>query len=158
MAVNIELTYGKKLGLPEYSSHNFSVSLKAEVAHLEDVPGEVERVYQILQASVDGQIINAGFVPGREPSVPAPKNDANAGSKPWRCSDKQRALIVKIVEEGKLDRVEVEQLAVTRFGHGVALLNKLEASGLIDELLVKTGRPPGRQTGTVRSFPQRRAA
>jgi len=52
----------------------------------------------------------------------------------------------------------VEQLAVTRFGHGVALLNKLEASGLIDELLVKTGRPSGRQTGTVRSFPQRRAA
>ena len=158
MAVNIELTYGKKLGLPEYSSHNFSVSLKAEVARLEDVPGEVERVYQILQAAVDEQIVSPGFVPGQEQSAPAPKNDANAESKPWKCSDKQRALIVKIVEEGKLDRVEVEQLAVTRFGHGVALLNKLEASGLIDELLVKTGRPSGRQTGTVRSFPQRRAA
>lgn len=158
MAVNIELTYGKKLGLPGFSSHQFAVSIRAEVARLEDVPGEVERVYQILQASVDGQIVNTGFVPGQEQSAPAPKNDANADSKPWRCSDKQRALIVKIVEEGKLDRVEVEQLAVTRFGHGVALLNKLEASGLIDELLVKTGRPSGRQTGTVRSFPQRRAA
>ena len=158
MAVNIELTYGKKLGLPEYSSHNFSVSLKAEVARLEDVPGEVERVYQILQAAVDEQIVSPGFVPGQEQSAPAPKNDANAESKPWKCSDKQRALIVKIVEEGKLDRVEVEQLAVTRFGHGVAMLNKLEASGLIDELLGKTSRAGGRKDGAVRSFPQRRAA
>ena len=158
MAVNIELTYGKKLGLPEYSSHNFSVSLKAEVAHLEDVPGEVERVYQILQASVDGQIVNAGFVPGQEPSAPAPKNDADNDGRPWKCSDKQKALILKIVSENKLDRAEVEQLAVTRFGHGVALLNKLEASGLIDELLGKTGRPGAQKDGAVRTFPQRRAA
>ena len=158
MAVNIELTYGKKLGLPEYSSHNFSVSLKAEVARLEDVPGEVERVYQILQASVDEQIINAGFVPGREPSAPAPKNDADADSKPWKCSDKQKALILKIVGENHLDRNEVDQLAVSRFGHGVALLNKLEASGLIDELLGKVGRSSAKKTGTFRPFEQRRAA
>jgi hypothetical protein len=157
MAILIEMQYGKKLGLPEYSSHNFSVSLKAEVARLEDVPSEVERVYQILQTSVDGQIVNAGYVPGKEPAVPA-RNNGNADNKPWKCSDKQRALIVKIVDEGKLDRVEVEQLAVNRFGHGVALLNKLEASGLIDELLGKTGRPSERQAGTVRTFPQRRAA
>mgnify|MGYP001262262286 CR=1 FL=1 len=158
MAVNIEMSYAKKLGLPEYSSHQFSVSLTAEVARLEDVPGEVERVYQILQASVDGQIVNAGFVPGQEPSAPAPKNDADNDGRPWKCSDKQKALILKIVSENKLDRAEVEQLAVTRFGHGVALLNKLEASGLIDELLGKTGRSSGRQAGTVRTFPQRRAA
>ena len=158
MAVNIELTYGKKLGLPEYSSHNFSVSLKAEVARLEDVPGEVERVYQILQASVDGQIVNAGFVPGQEQPAPAPKNDAGNDSRPWKCSDKQKALIVKIVAENKLDRVEVEQLAVSRFGHGVALLNKLEASGLIDELLGKTGRSSAKKTGAFRPFEQRRAA
>ena len=157
MAVNIELTYGKKLGLPEYSSHNFGVSLKAEVARLEDVPGEVERVYQILQASVDGQIVNAGYVPGKEPAAPA-SNNAKADERPWKCSDKQRTLIVKIVSENKLNFAEVEQLAVNRFGHGVALLNKLEASGLIDELLGKTGRPSGRQAGAVRTFPQRRAA
>ena len=157
MAILIEMQYGKKLGLPEYSSHNFSVSLKAEVARLEDVPGEVERVYQILQTSVDGQIVNAGYVPGKDQPAPA-RNNGNADSTPWKCSDKQRALIVKIVDEGKLDRAEVEQLAVNRFGHGVALLNKLEASGLIDELLGKTGRPSERQAGAVRTFPQRRAA
>ena len=157
MAVNIELTYGKKLGLPEYSSHNFSVSLKTEVARLEDVPGEVERVYQILQASVDGQIINAGFVPGQEPVAPARNYDAG-DDRPWKCSEKQKALIVKIVGENKLDRAEVENLAVTRFGHGVALLNKLEASGLIDELLGKTGRSSAKKIGTFRPFEQRRAA
>ena len=158
MAILIELQYGKKLGLPEFSSHNFSVSLKAEVARLEDVPGEVERVYQILQASVDGQIVNAGFVPGQEPSAPAPKNDAGNDSRPWKCSDKQKALILKIVGENKLDRVEVEQLAVTRFGVGLAQLNKLQASGLIDELLGKTGRSSAKKTGTFRPFEQRRAA
>ena len=158
MAVNIEMSYAKKLGLPEYSSHQFSVSLTAEVARLEDVPGEVERVYQILQASVDGQIVNAGFVPGQEASASAPKNDAGNDSRPWKCSDKQKALILKVVDENKLDRVEVEQLAVTRFGHGVALLNKLEASGLIDELLGKTGRSSAKKIGTFRPFEQRRAA
>ena len=158
MAILIEMQYGKKLGLPEYSSHNFSVSLKTEVARLEDVPGEVERVYQILQASVDGQIVNAGFVPGQEQPAPAPKNDASNDSRPWKCSDKQKALIMKIVDENKLDRVEVEQLAVTRFGVGLAQLNKLQASGLIDELLGKTGRSSAKKTGTFRPFEQRRAA
>lgn len=157
MSVNLEMSYAKKVGLPEYSSHNFSVSLKTEVARLEDVSGEVERVYRLLQTAVDEQIVSPGFVPGKD--QPAhPCNSSIDETQPWRCSDKQRALIVKIVDEGKLDRVEVEQLAVTRFGHGVALLNKLEASGLIDELLGKAGRPSGRQTGTVRAFPQRRAA
>jgi hypothetical protein len=45
MAIHLELVYGKKLGLPMYSSHNFSVSLKSEVASLADIPREVERVY-----------------------------------------------------------------------------------------------------------------
>ena len=157
MAVNIELTYGKKLGLPGFSSHNFSVSLKAEVASLEAVHDEVARVYCILQSSVDEQIVNSGFVPGGEVKSPV-GNGGSGDNKPWKCSDKQRALIVKIVDEGKLDRTEVEQLAVNRFGHGVALLNKLEASGLIDELLGKTSRDGGRKDGVVRPFAQRKAA
>nr|MCU0782414.1 hypothetical protein [Akkermansiaceae bacterium] len=63
----------------------------------------------------------------------------------WKCSDKQRDLILKLVDEHRLDKQSVEALAVERFGHGVRLLNKLEASGLIDELLDTHGsgsRPP----------------
>jgi urease gamma subunit len=58
----------------------------------------------------------------------------------WNCSDKQRELILKITEEHKLDKTKVDQLAMDRFGKGVKSLNKLEASGLIDELLVQNGQ------------------
>ena len=34
MAILLEFNYGKKLGLPGYSSHNFGVSMKAEVNNL----------------------------------------------------------------------------------------------------------------------------
>ena len=53
----------------------------------------------------------------------------------WKCSDKQKDLILKLVEEHQLDKADIEALAVERFGKGVRLLNKVEASGLIDELL-----------------------
>ena len=53
----------------------------------------------------------------------------------WKCSDKQKDLILKIVEEHQLDTAGVEVLAVERFGKGVRLLNKVKASGIIDELL-----------------------
>ena len=157
MSVNLEMSYAKKVGLPEYSSHNFSVSLKTEVARLEDVSGEVERVYRLLQAAVDEQIVSPGFVPGKDLPAPA-RNSSIDEVQPWRCSDKQRALIQKIVSENKLDVAKVEELAITRFGQGVVQLNKLQASGLIDELLGKSGRSPGKKTGTFRPFEQRRAA
>jgi hypothetical protein len=157
MAVTIELNYGKKLGLPGFSSHQFAVSIHAEVPNLEAVRAEVARVYQILQSSVDEQIVNPGFVPGGEVKAPA-VNGSSIDSKPWKCSDKQKALLVKIVDENKLDRSEVEQLATKRFGHGVTLLNKLEMSGLLDELLGKTRRDGGRKDGGVRPFTQRKAA
>ena len=153
MAVIIELNYGKKLGLPEYSSHNFSVSLKTEVANLEDVHSEVARTYQVLQSAVDEQIVNPGFVPGAQPPT------SNVGNgKNWKCSDKQKELILKMVEEHNLDRTDIDQLSIERFGHGVTQLNKLEASGLIDELMVKTGRCNGRRNGGNRTQALRRAA
>ena len=157
MSVILEMSYAKKLGLPEYSSHNFNVSLKTEVARLEDVRGEVERVYRLLQAAVDEQIVNPGFVPGKDQPAPA-RNSSIDEAQPWRCSDKQRALIQKIVGENKLDFAVVQQLAAARFGQDVVQLNKLQASGLIDELLGKTGSSSGRKTGAFRPFEQRRAA
>ena len=152
MAVIIEMAYGKKLGLPEYSSHNFIAMLKVEVASLEDIHAEVERVYRILQTSVDQQIVNPGFVPGHErPAASnAPRSDA------WHCSDKQKELILKIVDEHKLGRNDVDQLARDRFGRGVTQLNKLEASGLIEELFQRAGN--ARPGGGRNRPPQRRAA
>lgn len=149
MAIHLELVYGKKIGLPEYSSHNFSVSLKSEVGSSDDVPAEVGRVYRLLQNAVDEQIIHPGYVPGQEiPQQPQPHSTPDL-SVAWKCSPKQKELILKLVDERGLDRHDVDQKAVDRFGHGVTRLNKLEASGLIDELM--GGKPQGRRG-------QRRAA
>ena len=68
----------------------------------------------------------------------------------WKCSDKQRDLILKLVDEHQLDKAGVEALAVERFGKGVRILNKVEASGLIDELLETHGGGDPRQTNNKR--------
>ena len=68
---------------------------------------------------------------------------SNGHAETWACSPKQRDLILDIVEEHKLDKNEIEKLAQDRFGKGVRQLNKLEASGLIDELLETHGKANG---------------
>ncbi len=149
MAIKLIANYSKRLGLPGYSSHQFSVSVETELVTTDDVAGESERLYQRLQATVDEQILHTGFVPpadyGMETPVPTPPangdpapagNVANWQRGPaWKCSDKQKDLILKLVEEHRLDKADIEALANERFGKGVRTLNKVEASGLIDELL-----------------------
>jgi hypothetical protein len=106
-----------------------------------------------MQSCVDREIQQTGFLPGEV----APKNGNGNGHSnahhrqvqptedAWNCSPKQRDLILKITDEHKLDKNQVEQLAQDRFSKGVKALNKLEASGLIDELLEQTGqKKPGR--------------
>jgi len=200
--------YSKKLGLPGYSSHMFSVSIETELSTKDDVPAETERLYDLLQSNVDRQIQKVGFVPpydyGMDPAgeanganpapsgptsatalaaaiaaaiaavngpVGAPPNGsaaASANNRPnanaapngnganwqrgpaWKCTDKQRELILKLVAEHQLDKRTIEALAVERFGHGVSLLDKMEASGLIDELLDTYGRTDQGQGGARR--------
>ena len=149
MAVFIKATYVKKLGLPQYSSHQYSVEVSAELTEIGQLAQASADLYARLQQAVDLQIVNPGFVPGE--TTPQPRPPANgsapsalsAASAPaeddWRCSDKQRELILKIVAEHSLDKGEVDALARQRFGVGVKHLNKLQASGLIDELLETHG-------------------
>jgi len=145
--ITLEANYSKKLGLPNYSSHQFSVSLKTELADVSQVEQESARLYKVLQQSVDNNIQQIGYLPGSNASNPAhPQTNGNGNGQPkpetdkWNCSDKQRDLILKITTEHKLDKLKVDQLAQDRFGKGVKLLNKLEASGLIEELLEQTGQ------------------
>ena len=58
----------------------------------------------------------------------------------WTCSDKQKELILKLVEQHGLDKNEVETLAKEMFGRSVKTLNRLQASGLIEELLERHGK------------------
>ncbi len=155
--LTLECNYSKKIGLPGYSSHQFMVTLRSEITDLNTVQAESERLYGLLQTAVDTSLRKVGYLP-----QPAPKNgNGNGGSHGngngqdrWACSDKQQALILRITDEHRLDKNNVEQLAQERFGKGVRQLNKLEASGLIDELLLQTGQQPNsRQRFTPRALP-----
>jgi hypothetical protein len=146
MAVKLIANYAKRLGLSGYSSHQFSVSVETELHDVTDIAGESARLYTSLQQSVDEQMQQTGFVPpdgygmngGNAGQAQQPTN-GGAGNGDWQCSDKQRDLIERIVRENNLDKNEVEQLAVELFGQGVKSLNRLGASGFIDELLERYG-------------------
>ena len=154
MAVILNLTYSKKLGLPNFSSHQCSVSIQSEIADLTQVTGEVKRLYLLTQDAVDREIQEVGFLPdgttyGMHPasngngrgSEAQPARETNgADNGVWACSPKQRELVEKIVRENSLDKREVDDMAKSMFdGTGVRQLNRLQASGLIDELLERHG-------------------
>jgi hypothetical protein len=147
MALVLEANYSKKIGLPGYSSHQFSITLKTEITDPAQIPAESTRLYALLQSSVDQSLQQVGWLPESKPTNGHTNGNGNGNGHPetWNCSDKQRDLIQKIVEEHRLDKNQIEQLAMERFGKGVRLLNKLEASGLIDELFEKHGNPNQRR-------------
>jgi len=164
MAIVLEANYAKKLGLPNFSSHQYSVTIRTELTDLGQVEAESARLYRLLQDAVDREIEHVGFMPdattygmnngnGNGAAHPdgngngragnghtAPGDGSGAGdSGAWKCSDRQRELIQKIVREKNLDKAEVEKLAREMFDKGVKGLNKLEASAFIDELLDRHG-------------------
>lgn len=173
MAIKLTGNYSKKLGLPGYSSHQFSVSIETELTDLSQVEEEVARTYRLLQGTVDREIQETGFVPDEEyglrnnvnlPAINGKANgngnghprlnggngngngNGNGHSVRWSCSDKQKELILKLVNENELDRDSVEEISLDRFGVGVKQLNKLQASGLIAELIELSGKSNSRQT------------
>ena len=160
MALKLIANYSKRLGLPGYSSHQFAVTVETEISNINDVAGESTRLYQTLQQSVDEEIQHTGFVPdegygiseqGARNGHSAPTNGNGhsngqvANGDAWACSDKQRDLIIKLVDEHKLDKGKVDDTSREMFGVGVRELNKLQASGLIDRILDENGgRKPSR--------------
>ena len=162
MALILEANYSKKIGLPGYSSHQFSITLKIEIADSGQVQAESARLYALLQGSVDQSLQKPGWLPEGRPANGHGNNHGNGNGngtpaaapqnpgERWNCSDKQRDLIQRIVEENRLDKNQIEQLAQDRFGKGVRLLNKLEASGLIDELFEKYPGDRGNTNGNQR--------
>lgn len=140
-----EANYSKKLGLPGYSSHQYSVTVRTELADINQVEAESAKIHALLQSSVDREIQKTGFLPESNANG---HSNGNGSSDTWNCSDKQRDLILKIVEEHNLDKKQVDSLAQERFGKSVKALNKLEASGLIDELLEQTGQKNNRSQKT----------
>ena len=155
MAIVLEANYAKKLGLPGYSSHQYSVSIRTELTDLSQVEAESTRLYHLLQNAVDQEIQQVGFMPeaatygthsqringhhspvARAPQIKAwaPRNQRQR-PRPWNCSDRQKSYIQRLVREMRLDKNQVEQLSMDLFGTGVRQLNRLQASGLIDQLI-----------------------
>jgi len=168
MALVIEANYSKKVGLPGYSSHQFSLTLKAEITDINQAPAESARLYRLLQDGVDTSIQQVGWLPDAKPTNGNGNGHSNGHSRngngttnghsdQWNCTPKQQDLIIKIVDDNRLDKAEVEKLAQDRFGKGVKQLNKLDASGFIEELFEKyprqrngNGHQPQRSNYAVR--------
>lgn len=67
----------------------------------------------------------------------------------WQCSEKQRELNEKLIAEQQFSAAQIDTLARKIFGKEAHELNKLETSGLIDELLHSSGqRQPLPETHT----------
>jgi hypothetical protein len=147
MPVILEANYSKKIGLPGYSSHQYSITLRTEISDLTQVSSESQRLYAQLQACVDRDIQHTGFLPTN--GEPHQIGHAAKNGSDWSCSIKQRDLILKIIDDNRLDKQQVENLAVERFGKGVKALNKMEASGLIEELLEQNPPPQQQQQRSV---------
>jgi len=162
MAVILQMTYSKKLGLPNFSSHQCSVSLQVEIADASQTAEESRRLYKLLQGSVDREIEQVGFLPdatvygmngaadsqnngrqSRNGNGTSQQRTRSGSSSDWSCSDKQKELILKFVDEQKLDKGKIEDLAHEMFDKGVRELNRLEASGLIDEMFDRFGKKNG---------------
>ncbi len=168
MAIVLEANYAKKLGLPNYSSHQYCVTIRTELTDLSQVEAESAKLYRLLQDAVDREIQEVGFMPdasrygmnnGGNGTVDGggnghPSNGNGSGnghpSNPrrapapagdgWNCTEGQKGFILRIINESKLEKPEVEAMAQQLFGIGVKDLDKLQASQLIEELLEKTGK------------------
>jgi hypothetical protein len=119
MAIKLSAAYSKKLGLPGFSSHSFTVSIETELQNLDNVREASARLYESLQEAVDLQIQKTGFVPPDGYGMDADKNGI------WNCSQKQRELIEKIGKENNVDQNALDGLAAEMFGAKVQALNKL---------------------------------
>ena len=142
--VQLEASYAKKVGLPNYSSHQFGLTVKIDISDPGRIKHESTRLYDSLQSCVDRELRKMGYLgdnaggnrPGNGDGNPAPLPvDGDEWSQPWACTPRQKNLVVKLVQEHQLDRNSVEGLAKNRFTKSLKALSKLEASAMIDELL-----------------------
>jgi len=164
MAVILQMTYQKKLGLPNYSSHSCAVSLTVEIPDVSVAAQESTKLYSLLQTAVDNEIQQVGWMPNAETygmnNRPAsnghPSNGSNGNGNGnhraaasasnngarWNMTDGQKGLILRVINENNLDKNEVEGMAQQLFGLGVRELDKMQGSQLIEELLEKVGKKP----------------
>ncbi len=170
MATIISATYSKKLGLPNYSSHSFLVTVQAEISSLRRVEAETARLYQLLQSSVDAQVQQVGFIPDATSYGmragdgclvhSAGDNALSVGgderpSSRWGCSEKQRGFILKTAQRLNVSEADLNHIAGRLFNLSAAQLNKRQASRLIDELFdMREHVHNGRSASSAKNLPK----
>lgn len=151
MAVIFEAAYSKKLGLPNFSSHSYVVSVRVELQDISQVPEESTRLYKLLQEAVDKDIQEVGFMPDATAygmingngNGHGPTNGNRPNGEGTPITPKQLDLINRVVRENNIPKDDVEQMAIQMFNAGVSKLNRMQASNLIDELFDQYGRRNG---------------
>jgi hypothetical protein len=157
MSIQIEATYSKKLGLPNFSSHSFMISVRAEVSSLRRLETESARLYRVLQTSVDKEVQQVGFLPDatKYGMLVDGKAGQNGGSKNGHhsveapvstidspeASDKQKTLIEKVAKREKFTAEDLDGIAQRLFKLPLAQLDRKQTSGFITELLLIAGPP-----------------
>lgn len=174
MAVILNMTYMKKLGLPNFSSHSCSVSLTVEIPDASQAAQESTKLYALLQTAVDGEIQHVGYMPdastyGMKPSQNGnghpsngeidlsngiPQQPQNGNGESWNCTDGQKTFLNRIVHDNSLNKDDVERMSYDLFGRGVKACNKMQMSQLIDDLLERNG---GKSNGRRRWSPRQPA-
>ena len=159
MAVMLDINYSKKLGLPNYSSHSLGIGLKAEVANLNEVQGEVEKAYSLLQSAVDSQIVHQGFVSNESnqgngvdqaQNRRSRVNESKTDPDDWNCTVRQRGLLMGILERNDLGPEVVEDLSRELHGRPMSDLGKMQVSSVIGQVLDRWGRHPKTNGGEKR--------
>lgn len=184
MAIKFIANYSKRLGLPGYSSHQYSISVEVELTDLERAPGEAARLYHLLQQSVDREIQQTGFVPDDSYGIETRNTHAAGGdahhhlpagsaaatndngnhsgngngttstTPTWQCSAKQHQLIDDLARRIGLTDGQLDERAQRLFRKPAHQLNKLSASGLISDMLAEA-IPKRAQNGNHHAVPVR---
>lgn len=167
-------------GIPPISSKSPS---KRKSATHQSCHSKQNGSYGSLQAAVDAQIQQVGFVPdehyGLQPTQkpvpgafspqttsassvrqapPASVPESSIATVPaWKCSEKQQSLILELAGKAGLADSALNELASRRFNKSVAILNRMEASGLIDELMNRSGSSSKRSTSGRNNYTRRPA-
>ena len=143
MPVIITACVSKKVGQANYGSAGYSLTVQSEVSNLDQVREESRRLYNLLNDSVNSELSGENQQEKRAEWPTIVRNTPQE----YKCSDKQRDLILKIINENEVDRADVESLSLEMFGNSdLKSLNKLQASGIIDELLQRYGKKSTRGT------------
>jgi hypothetical protein len=159
MSIQIEASYSKKLGLPNFSSHSFMISVRAEVSSLRRLESESAKLYRVLQTAVDAEIKEAGFLPdatkygllvdGKAGQNGASSNGHHTFAAPVaapNASEKQKTLIAKVAKEQKFTAEDLDGIAQRLFKLPLAKLDRKQTSGFITELLLIAGPPRFRKS------------